>query len=602
MHDLIESQRGLTLKEFLQDNKFELGLEPEGGPGLHASSVSRESDGENAGAGNNSVQSLTERGRSIMDILDVSIARSNDLLLRRGVFQSPTIFKLSDELLGMILSFIRKPQLSEPPSTICYQPPIKRHQRNKEFEESAKTIQSLRLVCRRFCNVSSPFLLPTVRVEMNAQSLSRLDIISRHPTIGKGVRTVSVITRFLNYTFDSVEVFHREKTEYLYCSLDMVIYDAVPPDEGGESRMSRELYRRYIWDGSGISVNEIILRQIFWKRAYERYKLFVAEQESLTEKDVSLEGVGTAFARMPRATTLHISDRGRDNLYEGRPRPRLCSTSKFLFNYCENEDVLIDDIIKSKLFGYEDDVDLHFRADKSWTSPPAQILLKLPGAIHKAGRSLENIYIEIQPPRDSSALISSGDFEKLSAATQWLKYFTFFCRWTDGMEENDERPPTELNGLARYLSAIVNTNALEKIDINMEFIPLELRHLDMVKRALLVPSLGAVFTSRIWPNLRSIYLSYISLHLSELETFIDNLKSSDIVVHIKDLYLISGSWSDAFEVFKRNSIQNLVLGEPFSVFECRALLCSGKLFWDWDKEQYYWDFGNSIKETTTGDY
>ncbi|KAM0144768.1 hypothetical protein ACHAP3_000801 [Botrytis cinerea] len=596
MDDLMESQRGLILKEFSQDNKFEVGSEPEGEPGLHASSVFRESNGENAGAGNDS-----ERGKSIMGILEVSIARSNDLLLRRGIFQPTTIFKISDELLGMILSFIREPQLSEPPSTICYQPPIKRHQRNKEFEESAKTIQSLRLVCRRFCNVSSPFLLPTVRVEMNAQSLSRLDIISRHPTIGKGVRAVTVITRFLNYTFDSFEGFHREKTEYLYCSLAMVIYDAVPPDEGGESRMSRELYRRYILDGSGGSVNERILRQIFWTKAYERYKHFVVEQETLTKEDLSLEGVGTAFARMPRAKTLHISDRGRDNLHEGRPRPRLCSTSKFFFKYCENEDVLIDDIIKSKLFGYEDDVDLHFRADKSWTSPPAQILLKLPGAIHKAGRSLENICIEIQPPRDSSTLISSEDFEKLSAATQRVKHFTFCCRWTDDIEDHGW-PPTELNGLVRYLSAIVNTNALEKIDINMEFIPLELRHLDMEKRALLVASLGAVLTSRIWPNLRSIYLSYISLHLSELEIFIYNLKSSDIVVHIKDMYLISGSWSDAFEVFKRNSIQNLVLGEPFSVFECRALLCSGKLFWDWDKEQYYWDFGDSIKETTTGDY
>ncbi|TEY60335.1 hypothetical protein BOTCAL_0181g00030 [Botryotinia calthae] len=601
MDDLIESQRGLVLEEFSQDDKFEVGSEPEGETGLHASSIFREIDEENAGAGNDSVQSLTERGKSIMDILDVSIARSNDLLLRRGIFQPPTIFKLSDELLGMISIFITEPQLAEPPSTTCKQPLFKRRQRNKEFEESAKTIQSLLLVCRRFCNVSSPFLLPTVHVEMNAQSLARLDMISRHPTIGKGVRTVTVINRFLNYTFDSFEKFHRLKTKYLYCSLDMVISDAVPADEGGESRMSRELYRRYILDRSGGSVNERILRQIFWEKAYERYKHFVVEQESITEEDVFLEGVGTAVARMPRATTLHISDRGRDYFHKGRPRPRLCSTSKFLFNYCENEDVLIDDIIKSKLFGYEDDFELHFRADKGWTSPPAQVLLKLPGAIYKAGRSLENIFVEIKPPRGSNTLTSSEDFKKLSAATQRLKHFTFCYRWTY-IEEDDEWSPRELNGLVRYLSAIVNTNALEKIEINMELIPLELRHLDMEKRALLAPSLGAVFTSRIWPNLRSICLSQIPLHLSELETFIDNLKSSDIVMHIKDMYLINGSWSDGFEVFKRNSIQNLVLEEPFSVLECRALLFSGKLFWDWDQKQYYWDFGDSIKETTTGGY
>ncbi|TGO24847.1 hypothetical protein BPAE_0093g00080 [Botrytis paeoniae] len=386
MDNSIESQLELALDKSLRDTSFDFGSEPEGEPRFHASSDLGESGGEQAGAEDDSFPSLNELRESIVSTLDASIAKFDDLLSRRGVVQQPRLFKLSDELLGVISGFLAEPQLSEPPSTISFQSRAKRRQRNEEFKDSVKTIQRLRLVCQRICNVSSPFLLPTVRVELSAQSLARLDMISRHPTIGKGVRTVRIITRCLNrMSIDSFENFHHHKFEYLSEALEEVVSD----DEGEESRMSWELYRRYISDGSDDSITDKNLRQIFWSKAYERYKYLLIEQESLTDEDVFLEGVGTAVARMPRATTLHICDRNRDNFYDYHPHPRLYSTSKLLFDYHENEDVLIDDIIKSKLFGYEEDDDSYLRTDTSWSSPSAQILLKLPGAIHKAGRAGE---------------------------------------------------------------------------------------------------------------------------------------------------------------------------------------------------------------------
>ncbi|TGO51288.1 hypothetical protein BCON_0164g00010 [Botryotinia convoluta] len=555
MDDSIESQQELVFDEFLRDNSFDSGSEPEGEPRFHASSDLRESGEDEAGAGDDSFPSLTELRESIVSTLDASIAKFDGLLSHRGIVQPQRLFKLSDELLGMILGFLAEPQLSELLLPFAF----------NRVPNGVKRMRNLK--------TASPFLLPTVRVEMTAQSLARLDMISRHPNIGKGVRTVRVITHCLDrMSIDSFESFRHHKFGYLSEALERVVSDAVPTDEGEESRMSWELYRRYILDGSGDSINESILhnrpyvfdgsddsitdknlRQIFWSKAYERYKYLLAEQESLTEEDVFLEGVGTAVARMPRATTLHICDRDRDNFYDYRPHPRLYSTSKLLFDYYENEDVLIDDIIKSKLFGYEDDDDSYLRTDTSWSSPSAQILLKLPGAIHKAGRSLENICIEIRGPSDYRTLASSEDFQELSAATQRLKQFTFYCTYNED-DEDDQWTPTELDGLVKYLSAIVNTNALEKIDINLSYLAIGLGNLDMEKPNPSVPSLGTILTSRMWPNLRSIYLSRVPLHLSELETFIDNLKSSDIEMDIQYMYLISGSWSDGLEIFKNWSL------------------------------------------------
>ncbi|TGO42232.1 hypothetical protein BHYA_0011g00660 [Botrytis hyacinthi] len=608
MDDSIESQLKLELDKSLQDALFDFGSELEGEPRFHASSDLGESGGEQADAEDDSSPSLDELRGSIVSTLYASIAKSDDLLSCRMGVQQPGLLKLSDELLGMILSFLVEPQLSEPRSAICSRLRTDRRQWNEEFRDSVTTIQRMRLVCRRICNVSSRFLLPTVRVELSAQSLARLDMISRHPTIGKGIRTVRVIARCLDrMSIDSFEEFQYHNSEYLHCALDSVLINGIPVSDGEESRMRRELYRRYMLDRRDESNTVTNLRRIFWGRAYERYKYLLTEQETLTEEDVFLVGVGTAIARMPRATALHICDRDRDNLDDYRPRPRLYSKTKFLLDYYENEDLLIDDIVKSKLFGYGYGYGYgisYLRTDTSWSSPSAQIILGLPAAIHKAGRSLENICIEINCPSDYRTLASFEGFQELSAATQWLKQFTFYCKDDDDFEDDggDQWAPTELDGLVKYFSAIVNTNALEKVDINLSRFAIGLGYFDMETQSPSMPSLGTILTSRIWPNLRSMNLSRVPLHLSELETFIDNLGSSNIEMNIQYMYLISGSWSDGFEIFTRNSIRNLVLTAPTLWSECRALLASGKLFWDWEKGQFYWDCGHSLLETRASDY
>ncbi|TGO70190.1 hypothetical protein BOTNAR_0003g00840 [Botryotinia narcissicola] len=472
MDDSMESQLELELDRSLQDFSSDFGWEPEGEPIFHASSDLGESGGEQAGTEDDSSPSLNELRGSILSTIDASIAKFDDLLSRRRGVQQPGLLKISDELLEMILGFLVEPQLSEIRPTGCSRLRTDRDQWNEEFKESVTTIQKMRLVCRRICTISSRFLLPTMRVELSAQSLARLDMISRHPTIGKGVRTVRVNARCLDRLFgDSFEHFQWHKSEYLHSALHSVLTDHISAGEGKETRMSRELYQRYRLDRSGESNTAISLREIFWSRAYERYKYLLTEEKTLTEEGVFLVSVGTAIARMPRATALHICDKDRNDEYDYRPHPRLYSKSKCLHDYYENEDLLIDDMIKYKLFGDDDGVEL--RIDKSWSSPSAQIIIGLPAAIHKAGRSLENICIEMICPTDYRTLASFEGFQELSAATQWLKQFTFYCRDEDYEDGSDQWILTELDGLVKYLSAIVNTNALEKVHIDVSQLAIE---------------------------------------------------------------------------------------------------------------------------------
>ncbi|KAK3361344.1 hypothetical protein B0T24DRAFT_599676 [Lasiosphaeria ovina] len=63
-------------------------------------------------------------------------------------------------------------------------------------QQPNKTIQSLRLVSRRFCHLSTHLLLPVVDVAIELDSFERLNNISWNPAISRGVHTVR-LTAFL---------------------------------------------------------------------------------------------------------------------------------------------------------------------------------------------------------------------------------------------------------------------------------------------------------------------------------------------------------------------------------------------------------------------
>ncbi|KAJ4291419.1 hypothetical protein N0V88_006012 [Collariella sp. IMI 366227] len=84
------------------------------------------------------------------------------------------------------------------------------------FGASRNDIKNSRLVCRRFCDVSSQLLVRLVRVRFDEPSLARLEAISRHPAIAKGVRVVQVVLHFYNRSltnFNRFLSYHSDELE-----------------------------------------------------------------------------------------------------------------------------------------------------------------------------------------------------------------------------------------------------------------------------------------------------------------------------------------------------------------------------------------------------
>lgn len=88
------------------------------------------------------------------------------------------IMDLPDELLMRIFTYAR---------ITFYKDEFCSFERHLNFDTVAD-IKNLGLTCRRFCNASSHLLLQSLRVDMTKpSSLERLEEVSRHPTIRKGL-------------------------------------------------------------------------------------------------------------------------------------------------------------------------------------------------------------------------------------------------------------------------------------------------------------------------------------------------------------------------------------------------------------------------------
>lgn len=69
------------------------------------------------------------------------------------------------------------------------------------------TIKNIRLTCRAFCDVGSRFLLPLVDISFTPSSIHRLEEISNHPTISKGVRIIRIYAGTYGPALDNLDQF-----------------------------------------------------------------------------------------------------------------------------------------------------------------------------------------------------------------------------------------------------------------------------------------------------------------------------------------------------------------------------------------------------------
>ncbi|KAF4628682.1 hypothetical protein G7Y89_g9465 [Cudoniella acicularis] len=426
----------------------------------------------------------------------------------------------------------------------------------QEHQYSVPDIQNIRLTCQRFCSTSSHLLLDYVYVELNPISVMRLDEISRHPTISKGVTSIIVILAYHNSGLaQDIESFAHYHADELRPKIDFA--ENMYRDQGRKwyPNISEDTVQKLIkrlraiaksWEEFPEEVpddsnkeDDLRCPRKLLRKAYEEYHGEWVFQESILENNNFSELVAVAMARMPVAKRLDLCDDDRCGFTAKRRRT--------LFEQAEDDEVFISQTLHS----------MRWEATREYHlgSPPAEIIFKLPAACHKLGIAIEELNIRISPPDYLGVLkMSEKDRLELTAAVQRLTNFTFLFRGAGTASNWRPYQRDETENFGEIISAILDTDSIERF--NLDFSPFWDEEMPPLY------SLGSFITRRQWPRLDLIYWKSMCLRMSELERFIDGLKIPLRGALIRYPHLMDGSWADSLDILRRKAPSTVSLANP----------------------------------------
>ncbi|KAK4034729.1 hypothetical protein C8A01DRAFT_18517 [Parachaetomium inaequale] len=451
--------------------------------------------------------------------------RINDL--SRPYLRSLSILDLPDELLLDIFELVEGFDLGSP------------------FLDYAgagrRDIKNTRLVCRRFCDMSSQLLVRLVRVGFNEPSLARLDEISRHPTIAKGVRVVRVVLHFHSFTHTDIEWLIAHHADDIEEQVDMFdrakLWDySIPKQTVSElsanlRNVASELTRLVSADpghGGYCEGDEGLRARL--EETHDQYLALLEKQESLITSGEFARLVGSAIARMPGARKLDFDDADFESLGALR---RLMTPGVDVW------DALHGLMLEPKT-GYH-------VAEHHLALPSYQCIVDVIDAVRSAGTLLNSIDIKLSSLGRPGALVLSPDIrQRFSSGMQQLKEFAFTCTCGDNVGEQG------VGDLEKFLWGCLNTASLQKLSLDMRYGKADTSMIDIWK----------VMGSRFRHELTDIFLGQVATDLSTLVLFLERLPERMRRLHQERVNLRSGTWKEVLDALQEKRYRAVILSEP----------------------------------------
>jgi len=445
--------------------------------------------------------------------------------LSRPYLRNLNILDLPDDILLLIFEYVENLNFDLPS---LYYPP----------DNGRKDIKNTRLVCRRFCNLSSQLLVRLVRVSFDELSLTRLEEISHHPAIAKGVRVVQIALHFYNIALNDFDRF----ISYLIDMLEnqVNLFDALKdfniPEQSALEMIADT--RAVILELHQLASTQPELGEHFQEEQGLRARLeeICSEHLTLFEKQQSLiwsgrfsQAVGSAIARMPGARRLDFND----------TEFAVSTGNRQLMIPKGNTWRALRRFILQPLTGYR-------AKAHSLDLPNYQCIAKIVDAVRCAGVSLKTIKIELSYLGCPGSLMPSPDIRReFSSGLQQLAEFKFECR--DSPDEQDAE------GLNDALSVYVDTPSLQKLSLDM-------RSDDAGEPGRI--DIGQIMGSRSRDRLTDISFAYAAMDFSRMVQFLNRLPQSTTCISLIDVRLLSGTWKEALDALRKKNIRIVQLSEP----------------------------------------
>lgn len=500
---------------------------------------------------------LKDLQRNLEEMRDTTRQTINDAV--RPFLRSLKILDLPDEILRDIFLWVREDTFT---FEVGFDDWIWTEIQGFD-EPDVKQVMKLRLTCRRFCATSSHLLMPYVKVDTTPQSLARLDAVSRHQTISKGIRRVEI---FLGYHFDAdiahdIRAFARYQANQLRSRISMW-------ETGlrGSFDFEMETFRKAIDRGTTIAesfedaaqngLDENRPEHIMLREAQECY-IPQYESQMLLHRGPFAQVIVSALLRMPTATCLSIQDEGifkaisgPDHFYELRQPEDL-----------EDVDTLRRNL-QAPIFSWR------WARCLGLGSPPFDAIPNILLSIGEAGICLNRLEIDVSWP-DKLSSFATGQVEllKRQASSQQLKEFKFCPHHVKRL------PIKAVSHLADTLPTILHIYSLRTIDLCFDF---------MYKGESIahpIVSMAPILLSYTWPSLEEMSFNG-PFYLEDLIKVVNHIGK-----HVKLQwcgYLMDGSWAEVLDFLRGCEQRTMItLGDravSIAGAECESMSFTELLF------------------------
>lgn len=411
----------------------------------------------------------------------------------------------------------------------------------RKFQEGIRNIERIRLTCRKFCEISSHLLIPSLYVEMQPDSLARLEEIAQHPTIGPGVRTVRALLHYYDATqaedLSSFGMYGYAMVESKLASLRNEMPTNMTAkhwqtllDTGEAAELAFHSISHEEESSEAVLDEQKSKYQSLLRRAHEEYRSRFEAQEALRSEGNFSRRVAAAMARLPVARRLEFHD------------IRYCERESFQIEKVEDDDHIFQMLLQP--------TEWYLGRSNEQVGLPIEIIPELPVYIHRAGIQLATLTIEIPINRYAGLLEGNIDTTELSAAMQGLKFFKYRPKLDREWMESET---TDFKPLVLFLHSVLDTASIRKIALD---------HHMIFPRALSEFDVGPVMTFRQWPNLESVSLTRTAFHLKDLQSFLQTASPVLQEQRLKFVYLLSGTWAEALDALRAADVPVISLWSP----------------------------------------
>jgi hypothetical protein len=414
-------------------------------------------------------------------------------------------------------------------------------------------IRNTRLVCRRFCNVISQLLVRVVRVGADRASLERLDRISRHPTIVKGVHTVRVnlhfytsefldFGRLLSHQADQISLRSDEYNDHcFYRHNHETVCERRAQLEEVRDTLSRISSAEPGWHDSEGALDLEKDDQGCRARLLEvhrQYATLFSEQKSLLETGNFSRTIGLAVARMPRARKLVFSDADEKHIDE-RHLSLLDLGTDVWSALCS--------LMLQPLTTYESRCN-------GYDPPSYGCIIRTLNAVRNAGAWPKNIDITFCTKlfalgAPGKPLFTPDTRRDFSSGMRQLRHFSF--------KHNDVINEEQVERLQEFMSACLDTPCLQTLHLNMR----------PATGSCILIDMRDVMGFRTRPNLTGIDLAVVGIHLSTVARLLRRLPEPMDYIRFSDVRLLTspeeeGTWEEALDLLREKSCRSWKLYLP----------------------------------------